>query len=380
MPGYELYGEEEKQALIEWIDSNNGVMFAHGFDKIRNGVYKVREFEKKIADRMKVPYCQVVSSGTSALLVALKALGVNPGDEVITSAFTFVATVEAIIGCGATPVIAEVDETLNINPESLIQSISKKTKCIIPVHMAGTPADMTRIMEIASLHNLLVLEDCAQAFGGTYKGEILGTIGDAGIYSFDFAKNITTGEGGAIVTRNKDVYERARAYHDHGHEYTVGIPRGRDTRSAPGFNFRMTEAQAVLGIVQLTKLDGLLKKQRENKKELKEGLRPALNRKGYVPRKVLDTDGDIADSFIFFMRNEKEALDFAQNLSKTGLGTKNLPDALDWHFAETWRHMLPEGCAFPETGNLLRRAISLPINVYMDVPHVVKTISDIMER
>jgi len=380
MPGYELYGEEEKQALMEWFDSNNGVMFAHGFDKIRNGVYKVREFEKNIADRMKVPYCQVVSSGTSALLVALKALGVNPGDEVITSAFTFVATVEAIIGCGAIPIIAEVDDTLNIKPESVVQNISKKTKCIIPVHMAGTPANMNSIMEIATLYNLLVMEDCAQAFGGTYKGEILGTIGDAGIYSFDFAKNITTGEGGAIVTRDKDVYERARAYHDHGHEYTVGIPRGKDTRSTPGFNFRMTEAQAVLGIVQLTKLGGLLNKQRENKRELKEGLLPILSKKGYVPRRVLDLTGDIADSFIFFMQNEEEALGFAKKLSNAGLGTKNLPDALDWHFAGTWCHLLSGSCVFPETNNLLKRSISLPINVHMDVPHIVKTITDLMEE
>jgi len=380
MPGYELYGKEEKQAVMEWFDSNNGVMFAHGFDKIRNGVYKVREFEKKISERMRIPYCQVVSSGTAALLVALRALGVKPGDEVITSAFTFVATVEAIIECGATPVIVEVDETLNIRPESIIQNISKKTRCIIPVHMAGAPADMDRIIEIASLYNLLVLEDCAQAFGGTYKGKMLGTIGDAGIYSFDFAKNITTGEGGAIVTKDKSIYESARAYHDHGHEYTVGILRGKDTRSAPGFNFRMTEVQAVLGIVQLTKLDGLLKKQRENKKELKGGLLPMLRKKEYNPRKILDIEGDIADSFIFFMQDEKEALNFAQNLSRSGLGTKNLPDALDWHFAGTWNHMLPESCAFPETSSLLRRAVSLPINVYMDVSRIVKTVSDIMER
>ena len=380
MPGYELYGKEEKQAIIEWFDSNNGVMFAHGFDKIRNGVYKVREFEKRISERMNVPYCQVVSSGTSALLIALRALGVKPGDEVITSAFTFVATVEAIIECKATPVIAEIDETLNIRPESIIQNISKKTRCIIPVHMAGTPANMDRIMEIASSHNLLVLEDCAQAFGGTYKGKMLGTIGDAGIYSFDFAKNITTGEGGAIVTRDKNIYESARAYHDHGHEYTVGIPRGKDTRSVSGFNFRMTEVQAVLGIVQLTKLDGLLKKQRENKKELKDGLLPVLRKKGYNPRKILDIEGDIADSFIFFMQDEKGALDLAQNLSKSGLGTKNLPDALDWHFAGTWHHMLSESCVFPETSSLLRKAISLPISVRMDVPLVVKIISDIIGR
>ena len=142
----------------------------------------------------------------------------------------------------------------------------------------------------------------------------------------------------------------------------------------------MTEVQAVLGIVQLTKLDGLLKKQRENKKELKDGLLPTLEKKGYVPRRVLNPTGDIADSFIFFMQNEKEALSFVKKLSKAGLGTKNLPDALDWHFAGAWSHMLGDNCNFPETNNLLRRAVSLPISVNMDVLHIVRTITGLIEE
>jgi 8-amino-3,8-dideoxy-alpha-D-manno-octulosonate transaminase len=310
--------------------------------------------------------------------LALKAFGVKPGDEVITTSFTFVATVEAIIECGAIPVIVEVDKTLNICPEDVERSITDKTTCIIPVHMAGTSADMSKIMKIASKYDLRVLEDCAQAFGGTYEGKMLGTIGDAGIYSFDYAKNVTTGEGGAIVTSSKEIYERARSLHDHGHAYTTGIPRGKDGRSFSGFNFRMTEAQAVLGIVQLTKLDEILSKQRANKKVIKDGLLSVLKKKGYSPREVLNQDGDIADSFIFFMQDEKEALDFAKKLAEQGLGTKNLPDALDWHFAGTWRHMLLGNCIFPKTEKFLRRAISLPVNVHMDAQHVVKTVTDLM--
>ena len=386
MPGYELYGDEERAAILEWFDSNNGVMFAHGFDGIRKGVYKVREFEQAVAARINSSHAQAVSSGSAALLVALRALGIRPGDEVITSAFTFVATVEAIIEAGAVPVIAEVDESLNLDPADVERRISVRTRGLIPVHMAGAPADMGKLLSVAKDHGIWVLEDAAQAFGGTYFGRNLGTLGDAGTFSFDFAKNITTGEGGMIVTDQADLFEQARAYHDHGHEYNPSFPRGEDTRSLPGFNFRLTEVQAVLGLVQLTKLDEILVAQRAHKAAIKDGIKDC----GLEFRRLNDPEGDIGDTVIFFLPTPEVATHFAAELGALQLGTKNLPDALIWHFAGTWRHLFGEfpelhNCdrLWPKTDSLLRRAIALPISVKMgeeDIDRIVSAVCEIAKR
>lgn len=391
MPGYELFGTEERDAILEWFDSSNGVMFAHGFDRRRNGVFKVREFERAIAAAVGAKHALAVSSGSAALLVALRALGVGPGDEVITQSFTFVATVEAILEVGATPVIAQVDRSLTIDPDHLKASITPRTRAVVPVHMAGAAAEMDRILEIAAAHRIYVVEDAAQAFGGTYRGRYLGTLGEVGTYSFDFAKNITTGEGGAIVTNDTSLFERARALHDHGHEYNAALPRGKDTRSAPGFNFRMTEVQAAVGLAQLKKLPVILERQRANKAALKNGISGC----GLEFRHLHDADGDVADTLVFFLSSEQQALRFAEELGRRELGTKNLPDALDWHFAGTWQHMLgplrceaaagaaESGCACrrdvrgcPCSG-LLRRAIALPVNVKMTPDEIRNAIESV---
>src|SRR5438477_7094705 len=346
-------------------------MFAHGFDARRNGVYKVREFEHALASHFGSTYAQVVSSGSAALLVGLRALGVGQGDEVVTQAFTFVATVEAILEVGATPVIAEIDESLNIDVDRLEERLTPRTRAIVPVHMAGAPARVGPVVEMAARHRLFVLEDVAQSVGGSWHGQSLGTIGNAGTLSFDFAKNLTTGEGGAVVTDDIGVYERARALHDHGHEYNAALPRGRDTRSLPGFNYRMSEPQAAVGLVQLRKLDRVVAAQRENKARLKsllEGLPVQF-------RRIDDEAGDVGDTLVFFLDTEQEATQVARALGASDVPTKNLPDALDWHFAGTWAHLLElgdppcachPGSAECRCASLLRRAIALPVNVLMD--------------
>ena len=378
MPGYEVFGQEERDAIVAWFATNNGVMMAHGFDALRRGVFKVREFERAIATTVQVPYAQAVSSGTAALVVALRALGVQPGDEVITQAFTFVATVEAIREVGAIPVITEVDESLTMDPKDFASKITPRTKVVIPVHMAGAAADMVSLLRIARAHRIAVLEDACQAFGGTYHGMSLGTLGDLGVYSFDFAKNITTGEGGMIVTRDQQLYERSRALHDHGHEYHPAFRRGEDTRSLPGLNFRMTEIQGVIGLAQLEKLPDILRLQRAHKSTIKAALAPT----GVTYRRLHDAAGDIADTLIFFLESETHARACAAGLAQQGLGTKNLPDALTWHFAGTWQHLfhgIPSlqhpDTLWPHTATLLRRAIALPINVKMSDTEIDRVIA-----
>ena len=382
MPGFELYGPDERAAILEWFDSNNGVMFAHGYDALRKGVFKVREFEREVARRLDSPYALAVSNGSAAILVALRALGVRRSDEIITSAFTFVATAEAIIEAGATPVFAEVDASLNLDPADVARRITPRTRVIIPVHMAGAPADLDAIFALARAHGLVVIEDTAQAFGGTYHGRHLGTLGDAGTLSFDFAKNITTGEGGMVVTARRELFEAARAYHDHGHEYNPTLPRGRDTRSRPGFNFRMTEVQAVLGLTQLKKLEFILARQRANKAVIKNGIAGC----GFEFRQLHDEKGEIGDSLIFFLPNEAAAGTFARELSDRGLHTKNLPDALIWHYAGTWRHLFGDFPAlancerlWPRTDALLRRAIALSIMLRMEDADFDRVITSVRE-
>lgn len=379
MPGWELFGDDEKKAVTELFDLNGGVMFAHGFPAQRKNIFRVREFEAAVAAYSGAKYCQAVSSGSAALLVALKALGIGPGDEVITSSFTFVATVEAIIAAGAVPVLTEIDDTFTMDPDDCARRITPKTKAIIPVHMAGAPCDMDRIMEIANRRGLLVLEDAAQHFGGRYRGRMVGTIGHAGIFSLDFQKTITTGEGGVVITSDPAVFERARAYHDHGHDYNPTVPRGRDTRSAGGFNYRMTEFQAAIGLVQLRKAEEVLAAQRRNRDRIVSGLSP-LN---LTYRRFTCDDPDGGDTIIFLLEDESRATMFAAALGQHGVGTKNLPDAIDWHFAGTWDHMLRDyglsPCArqWPASDTLLRRAIALPVLVRMSDSDIARVIDGV---
>lgn len=367
MPGFEVIGKEEREAVDALFSENGGVLFAHGFEAMRNGVYKVREFEEMIVNTVDGAHCQVVSSGSAALLIALRALGVGEGDEVITSCFTFVATVEAILEAGAVPVLAEIDDTFNLDPADVARRITASTRVILPVHMAGAPARMDQLLALARERRLPVLEDAAQAFGATYRDMSLGTLGDVGCYSFDFGKCVTTGEGGAIVTKSREVFEKARSLHDHGHEYNPTVPRGRDTRSAAGFNYRMTEIQAAIGLAQLGKLEFILGSQRRNKRQLKESLQGL----GLEFRTILD-EGELADTLIFSVENADAASHILTALAAQGLGTKNIPDAIDWHFAGTWEHLLRDvphlaecETLWPRTRALLERSIALPVNVRM---------------
>ena len=367
MPGFEIIGIEEKKALNEIFETSNGVLFPHGFDALRNNRYRVREFEKQFSEKFGCLFTQAVTSGTVAQLVAMVAMGIKAGDEVITQAHTFVATVESILAIGAVPVIVDVDDTYNMDPIDLERAITPKTKLIVPVHMLGNPASMTEILEIGKKHSIPVLEDGCEALGATFNGKYLGTIGDAGFFSLDFAKTITTGEGGLIVTNNSIYYNYAKHYHDHGHESNPAFPRGRDTRTFPGMNYRMSEMQGAVGMAQLKKLDFIVSKNRENKAFLKAN----INAEKITYRRITDIEGDLADTLIFNFDNTEQTSKFLMAYNKAGYGTKNIPDAIDWHFAGTWNHMFTNVPAYKDswrtqwskTAELLSRSIAIPIFV-----------------
>lgn len=383
MGGSELIGREEKEAIAEVID-RGAVLLRYGFDNQRKGVYKVREFEEKFAKYMGVKYALGVASGTAALRVALAALGIGPGDEVITQAFTFVATVEAIMESGAMPVIAEVDESLNLDPDDLESRINERTKAIIPVHMLGVPARMDEIMKIAKKHHLKVLEDSAQACGSAYKGKKAGTLGDIGIYSFDYVKTITTGEGGMVVTNNEGLDLEASYFHDHGHQHRPDVPRGKDSQKRPGFNYRMGEIQGALGIVQLSRLDYVIQEQKKNKARIKKAISGIKELKF---RDLPDEAGDGGDTLIFFLPNKGMASDFEEELTRQGVSTKILPSALGWHYFANWKHIINELKGrieykvgrWPHSDSFLRRAIAIPISVKMTDEQVEGTISALLK-
>ncbi len=360
-------GVEEKESLNEIFETSNGVLFPHGYDALRNGRFRVREFEKAFSDKFSCKHTQAVTSGTVAQLVAMVAMGIKQGDEVITQAHTFVATVESILAIGAVPVIIDVDDTYNIDPIALENAITSKTKLIVPVHMLGNPASMDKILEIGKKYGIPVLEDGCEALGATYKGQNVGTLGDAGVFSLDFAKTITTGEGGLMITNNSHYYKIAKEFHDHGHESNPDFPRGRDTRSIVGMNYRMSEMQGAVGIAQLKKLDFIVSKNREHKFFLKSN----MDKSKITFRNITDVEGDLADTLIFNFENPIFANQFLKLYKASGYGTKNIPDAIDWHFAGTWNHMFVNVPAYRDTwktqwsktAELLARSIAIPIFV-----------------
>lgn len=244
MPGFEWIGAEEKAAVNKVLDE--GFIFRYNFDGVRNGVWMAREMEAALCQRMQVKHAHLVSSGTSALSTALAAMGVGAGDEVIVATFTFVASVEAVVAAGAIPVFADVDDTLCLSPAAVEKAITPRTKAINVVHMCGSMADMDGLLAVARQHGLLVLEDACQAIGGSYQGKPLGSIGDAGCFSFDSVKTITCGEGGGIITQRDDVYANAHMYSDHGHDH-IGNDRGAEGHPIMGLNYRLSDLNAAMG-------------------------------------------------------------------------------------------------------------------------------------
>ena len=382
MPGWELIDNKEKENLIKIFTKSNGVMFAHGFDKRRNYIFRVRNFEKAISKFLKIKYCVATTSGTMAQYVALKALGVKKGDEVMTQAFTFVATAESTIEVGAKLNIINIDETFNIDIKELEKKISNKTRVLVTVPMLGNPCKIDEIKKITKKYNVKILEDACESLGAKYKKKYVGTVGDVGIFSLDFAKTITTGEGGLIVTNNKKLYKFCREYIDHGHENNPKFPRGKDTRKFHGLNLRMTELQAAVGIAQLKKINLIIKKNKKNKNLLK---RLISNNKNIKFRIIVDKD-ELSDTLIFFLDKKEKAFNFLKLFLKHGYSTKNLPDAIDWHFAGTWKHMkkyiINRDKTFRPSKNLLERAIAIPVFVKQTEKEIKKlavTINKILE-
>jgi len=393
MPGYEIIGEEEKKEILEVL--TNKVVFRYGFDAERKGVYKVATFEKEFAKYCGVDHALAVSSGTAALRVALAALGISPGDEVITQGFTFVATWETILDSGAIPVFAELDQTLCLDPADVARKITSKTKAIIAVHMCGAQARIPEILKLADRHGIPVIEDTAQSCGGRLQGKALGSFGKMGCFSFDSVKTVTAGEGGLVITDDKDLYTKASEYHDHGHDHNPKVTRGIEKRNSIGVNFRMSELQGAVALAQFRKLDSvILPAQKKNKARIKEAL-AKIDQVTF--REIPDPEGDTATFVTFFLPTAQKAKAFNKAMADAGAGAIYWYENY-WHYYEQWEHLLggksltrtghpfkgesgQVRCtyakdALPKTAEILSRTLSIGINIHMDqqIPKIIGAI------
>ncbi|MEM7185779.1 MAG: DegT/DnrJ/EryC1/StrS family aminotransferase [Bacteroidota bacterium] len=333
MPGFEVFGDEERQQVNDVLES--GVLMRYGFDGMRNGHWKAKEFETAFAKRMQTEYCQLVSSGTSALTVSLASAGIGAGDEVIMPTFTFVASFEAIMMLGAVPVLVDIDDTLTLDPEAVEAAITPKTRCVMPVHMCGSMANLSALKAICDRHELLLLEDACQALGGTYEGKPLGSYGDLGCFSFDYVKTITCGEGGGIITNNKTFAVNADQYQDHGHDH-VGNDRGAETHPAMGYNFRISELNAAVGIAQLGKLDSILALQKKNYTFM----RDAIGSLDGITFRTVPEGGVENYSFLnFFLPTAELAQKAHAALSVAGVDACFYWFNNNWHYINGWEHL-----------------------------------------
>lgn len=375
MPGFELFGAEERKEVNDVLDT--GILMRYGFDGPRKGIWKAKELEAEICKTFNCNHAQLVSSGTAALTVAMSALGIGAGDEVIMPTFTFVASFEAVLSVGAIPVLVDIDETLTLNPAAVENAITHKTKAIMPVHMCGSMAQLDELKAICDKHNLLLLEDACQAIGATYKGKAIGTIGHAGTFSFDFVKIITCAEGGAVLTNNREVFEKCDQFSDHGHDH-MGADRGADLHPYLGYNFRISELHAAVGLAQIKKLDKFLEIQRRNHRLIKEGLKDVP---GISFRSIPDPEGDTGSFLSFFLPTEELTRAAVEALKNAGITGNFYWYDNNWHYIRKWHHLqngswmyrLPEeqkmqvmhytNQAFPVSDAIMSRCISSSVSL-----------------
>ncbi|HEX2628481.1 MAG TPA: DegT/DnrJ/EryC1/StrS family aminotransferase [Chitinophagaceae bacterium] len=334
MPGFELWSDNERKELNDVLET--GILMRYGFDGPRKGIWKSKELEAAICSTFGCQYAQLTSSGTSALTTAMNALGIGYGDEIITPSFTFVASFEAIMSVGAIPVLVDIDDTLTLDPVAVQKAITPKTKAIMPVHMCGSMADMDALIAICKEYKLILLEDACQSIGASYKGKMLGTIGDAGTFSFDFVKTMTCGEGGVVMTNNEDIYIKSDGYTDHGHDHK-GADRGADLHPFIGYNYRISELHAAVGLAQVKRLPEFLAIQKKNHALLKEIL-------SQVPevsfRRLPDPNGDSCTFLSWFLPTAEITKSVVSELKTQGILAGNFYwFDNNWHYIRKWDHL-----------------------------------------
>lgn len=341
-PGATMFNAEETVGLAEVVAAKSPFRF-YG----PNCLGKTKQFEKDLAKMFGVKHALAVTSGTAALMCALKAAGVGAGDKVIVPACTFIATPGAVVCAGGVPVFADIDESLSMDPDDIERHIDKYTKAIICVPILGNPCQMDRIMEVANRHHLTVIEDAAQSCGSSYHGKLSGTFGHINTFSLQMNKIITTGEGGAVVTDDPKLYERAVRYHDQGmfreREGFLNVNENEDV--FVGEDYRMNEFSGAVALVQLHKLPEIISRMRHIKKIIKDGLR---NVPGIGFRRINDEAGDAGNAIIFLLESRTKAVAFVRALSAENISTYQLYSGIPIYMQpQIFRQRTADNSGFP---------------------------------
>jgi len=356
-----LIEEEEINAVIEVLKSG---MLAHGKE--------VEAFEREFADYLGIKHSIAVANGTAALDVALKSLKIGPGDEVITTPFTFIASSNSILFQGAKPVFADIDpKTFNLDPNDVLEKINKKTKAIVVVHLYGQPADMKAFKEIAEDYNLYLIEDCAQAHGAEFEGQKVGTFGDIATFSFYPTKNMTTGEGGIVVTNDDELARRADLIRNHGQ------PK-KYLHEELGYNLRMTNIAATIGRVQLRKLDEWNSKRIENARLLSEGISKI---KGLEPPYVGSRVKHVFHQYVIKVEDE---FPLSRDELMAKLREKGIGNAVHYpipvHHQPLYQKLSYPKNICPNAVEASKRVLSLPVHPAVskeDIDYIIQTLGEL---
>ncbi|HBT16747.1 MAG TPA: glutamine--scyllo-inositol aminotransferase [Firmicutes bacterium] len=393
-PGAFVYGAEENQSVAEVIENQSPFRY---YGPAVQG--KVSAFEKEATQFLGSKYGLAVSSGTAALMVALRALGVGPGDEVIIPSVTFIACAGSVVSCNAVPIFCDVDDSLNIDPEALERCITPRTKVIMVVHFQGSSADMDRIMDIAKRHKLKVIEDSAQSFAAAYKGKYVGTIGDIGTFSLQLNKTITAGEGGLVVTNDEHLYKRMIMAHDQGNIRDASGHVVVDP-TCPGFygeNYRMNELTGAVALMQLRKVSDIVEKMQNNARKIIAGLNEIPNLSW---RKNYDEAGCSYVSLAIYLPTAEDTIEAVKKCKERkvpgtrlyqGLPTYAYPFVLNKLTAHS------SGCPFtcpyykgtpeyrmgmcPKAEDLISRALFIQVSPLLtneDIDYIVKNLKEII--
>lgn len=332
-----------KDKLKEILAGDANIQGPHLFRYYNPKPSRVEAAEQAMRQLIGVKHCLAVNSCTSALVAAYRALGIGAGDEVIVPAYTFFATAATVVAANAIPVIVEVDDSLNLDPEAAERAITPRTKAVAAVHMRGAPAQMDALLDLARRKGLPLLEDVAQAAGGSFRGQRLGSLGTIGCFSFDYYKIIVSGEGGFVTTNDEWLYTRAQSWHD-----TAACWRpdrfAREQREGElfaGENYRMSELEGAVALAQIRKTDTILAGYRRARRAIQEQIESFP---GVQFRRLTDPEGDTGICLILFLPNSEMTRHAIEALHAEGVPAGGVFDSKvrDWHIYTYWDHILDQ--------------------------------------
>jgi dTDP-4-amino-4,6-dideoxygalactose transaminase len=363
-PGWYFIDDAEEAEVLDALRDRHLSRYRFGAEA---AVSKAMLFEREMADRLGSGHALALNSCTSGLVAGLKALGVGPGDEVIVPGYTFIASIAAVLFTGARPVLAEIDHSLTLDPADVAAKLTRRTKAIMPVHMIGAPADLDRLASLAADAGCALIEDCAQACGGSYRGRRLGTIGAVGVFSLNTGKTITAGDGGLLVTASEALYRQAFAFHDHG----FAPDRAGLVEQGPriGLNLRIHELAAAVGVAQGRKLDRVLARCRALKAVVRAGLQGLSG----VRERLIHDDGECGTAHVLIFDAAARADAVARSLhghTLAGSAKHNYARMGQLHgeFTRTDADGVPAVAHgrpgdLPHTDDLLARSVALSVGV-----------------